>query len=68
MPLEDVQKHPWIIKHCKKGEFDNIKELRLSKQQRKSVLNGPQDMKPFTSSTMREADGTHASYRSAGSL
>ncbi|KFY73660.1 hypothetical protein V499_06268 [Pseudogymnoascus sp. VKM F-103] len=39
MPLEDVQKHPWIIKHCKKGEFDNVKELRLSKQQRKSVLD-----------------------------
>lgn len=39
MPLEDVQKHPWIIKHCKKGEFDDVKELRLSKQQRKSVLD-----------------------------
>ncbi|KFY09061.1 hypothetical protein V492_05657 [Pseudogymnoascus sp. VKM F-4246] len=37
MPLEDVQKHPWIIKHCKKGDFADVKESRLTK--RKSVLD-----------------------------
>ncbi|OBT75875.1 hypothetical protein VF21_04413 [Pseudogymnoascus sp. 05NY08] len=37
MPLEDVQKHPWIMKHCKKGEFANVKESKLTK--RKSVLD-----------------------------
>ncbi|KFY58693.1 hypothetical protein V496_06006 [Pseudogymnoascus sp. VKM F-4515 (FW-2607)] len=28
MPLEDVQKHPWIIKHCKKGEYADVQESR----------------------------------------
>ena len=37
MPLEDVQKHPWIIKHCKKGEYADVQESRVIK--RKSVLD-----------------------------
>ncbi|OBT61358.1 hypothetical protein VE03_09320 [Pseudogymnoascus sp. 23342-1-I1] len=37
MPLKDVEKHPWIIKHCKKGETANVKESRLTN--RKSMLD-----------------------------
>lgn len=36
MPLEDVQKHPWIIKHCKKRGFAGSGDSKVTK--RKSVV------------------------------
>ena len=31
LPLEDIQKHPWILKHCVKGERASQRESALSK-------------------------------------
>lgn len=32
LPLEEVQRHPWIVKHCLKGERQANRDVRMSKE------------------------------------
>lgn len=37
LPLEEVQQHPWILKHCVKGERATQRESAANKEKRVEI-------------------------------